>query len=185
MSNLYDAIGCEPRCTDIRVRGLQELVRDFHKKFGLRAPDEWAVPSRARMFARLNWIWDETDELNRAINDDDVIEILDALADIIYFCYGFAVECGAPPGLLDDVIAEVHDSNMRKEGGNTRLDGKLVKPPGWCPPDIAAVLAKHGIVQSQYGRKRDRTPTNAVERKDARTLSGRGGDPQDGANSGS
>ena len=142
------------------TRSVQDMVREFHNKFGILAPTQFKVPSRARMFARLNWIWEETDELNRAINDDDVVEILDALADIIYFCYGMAVEMNVE---LDPIIAEVQRTNLAKEGGNTRLDGKLVKPPGWCPPDIAGVLAKQGVLPSAYGPKRSRTPTTAGE----------------------
>jgi NTP pyrophosphatase (non-canonical NTP hydrolase) len=137
---------------------VQDMVLAFHKKFARPAPDKFRKPSRATMFARLNWIWDETDELNTAINEEDYLEIVDALADIIYYCYGFAVELGVE---LDPVIAEVQKTNMLKEGGPTRLDGKILKPEGWCPPDIAGVLSKQGIVQSDYGLKRDRTPTAA------------------------
>jgi NTP pyrophosphatase (non-canonical NTP hydrolase) len=146
--------------TGLRLNpAVQDLVRDFHNKFGFPAPDQFAKRSRARMWSRLNWIFEECDELNRAIADEDYVEICDALADILYFVYGFAVEIGVE---LDPIIAEVHRTNMLKEGGMTRLDGKLTKPPDWCPPDIASILAAQGVTIDQYGSPRDNKPTTAT-----------------------
>jgi len=66
----------------------------------------------------------------------------DGLADLIYVCVGCALEYGIP---LDRVGDEVQRSNMAKVDPLTgavrrRLDGKILKPEGWTPPDIAGVM---------------------------------------------
>ena len=83
----------------------------------------------------------------------DTVEVADALADIMYLVWGFALEAGIP---LMDVFREVHASNMSKLGddgkpivsdgtmlrsdGSHAPAGKLMKGPGFFPPDIAGVL---------------------------------------------
>lgn len=69
-------------------------------------------------------------------------KIADGLADVIYVAVGAALEFGIP---LDRVWAEVHRSNMAKVDPATgkvikRADGKVLKPEGWTPPDVAGVL---------------------------------------------
>ena len=79
-------------------------------------------------------------ELGEAFANDDMIEISDALADLIYVAIGMALVYGIP---LDEVWEEVQHSNMQKLGGGVREDGKILKPDDWEPPHIAEVLAKH------------------------------------------
>lgn len=71
-----------------------------------------------------------------------VEDAADALADSLYVVFGSAHTLGLP---MDDVFAEVHRSNMAKADPVTGLpnvsaDGKVLKPNGWTPPDIAGVL---------------------------------------------
>lgn len=77
--------------------------------------------------------------------DDDLAAIAHELADVVYIAYGTAHTLGLP---LDAVIAAVHRANMAKVGPDGvmhfRHDGKLMKPPGWKPADVAAVLREHG-----------------------------------------
>jgi predicted HAD superfamily Cof-like phosphohydrolase len=87
---------------------------------------------------------------NRALLDDldsiDLAAVLDALADIQYTNAGTAVVCGLP---LSEAFQAVHDANMAKlwersdgtKSPRVNESGKVMKPPGWTPPDIAAVLA--------------------------------------------
>lgn len=86
---------------------------------------------------------DEGIELDDALVAGDPVAIARELADVVYVAYGTADARGIP---LDAVIAEVHAANMRKFDGGAvmRPDGKLMKPPGWQPPDVAAVLREHG-----------------------------------------
>lgn len=76
----------------------------------------------------------------------DIVEAADALADSLYVVYGSGWTLGIP---LDDVFAEVHRSNMQKLNPATGKpdvspDGKVLKPDGWTPPDVAAVLREDG-----------------------------------------
>ena len=83
----------------------------------------------------------------------DTVEVADALADIMYLVWGFALEAGIP---LMDVFREVHASNMSKlgddgkpivsDGAMRRSDGspapvgKVMKGSGFFPPDVRGVL---------------------------------------------
>lgn len=70
--------------------------------------------------------------------DGDVIDIADALADLLYVVYGAAVTYGIDIGQVFDAV---HRSNMSKFiDSYTRSDGKLMKGPSWQPPNIQAIL---------------------------------------------
>ena len=91
--------------------------------------------------------------LRRRLIEEEVSELLDALdgeppeavaketADVVAVVLGLMAEMGIP---FDAVWDEVHRSNMAKFGPDgkpvKREDGKVLKPPGWTAPDIAAVL---------------------------------------------
>jgi len=91
---------------------------------------------------RVALLKEEVDELAEATTQRDIIEIADALADIVYVAYGAAVNYGID---LDAVLTEVHRSNMSKLDENgfpvLRADGKVGKSSLFEPPNIAAVLA--------------------------------------------
>lgn len=67
------------------------------------------------------------------------------LTDMQYVVSGTAESHGLP---LPALFSEVHAANMRKVGpdgkARIRADGKVLKPDGWRPPDVAAVLRRHG-----------------------------------------
>jgi predicted HAD superfamily Cof-like phosphohydrolase len=91
---------------------------------------------------RIRLLEEEFNEYLAGEVKDDIVEISDALADIIYIACGTAVSYGIP---LDKVFAEVHRSNMSKLVDDQvirRADGKIQKPQGWKPPDIEGVLNK-------------------------------------------
>lgn len=54
---------------------------------------------------------------------------------------------------LPDVWEAVQAANMAKEGGGTREDGKILKPPGWQAPDIAGILADQKPLSELYPEK--------------------------------
>ena len=83
---------------------------------------------------------EEFKEYIEAEVDNDIVEIADALADIIYIVCGTALSYGIP---LNKVFKEVHRSNMAKLVDGKALyreDGKVKKPEGWTPPDITSIL---------------------------------------------
>ena len=120
-------------------------VRDFHQAFGQRIGDKPEFPDRTERDLRINLLAEEFYEYRNAELTDDLIEVADALADIIYIACGTAVSYGIP---LDKLFAEVHRSNMAKlvDGKVIRReDGKIKKPGGWTPPDVKGVLDKAHI----------------------------------------
>jgi predicted HAD superfamily Cof-like phosphohydrolase len=116
-------------------------VKDFHVFFERRVGEYPELPDAADMELRLLLIWEEYDELRLAHEAADIVEVADAIADLIYVACGMAVAYGIP---LDAVWDEVHGSNMRKVDDNGRPifreDGKVLKPAGWKGPDIGGVL---------------------------------------------
>lgn len=111
------------------------MVREFHAKFC--QPDSPVPDVSQHRALRLSLISEESKELRDALEANDVIAVADALADLQYVVIGSALQWGIP---LDRVFAEVHRSNMTKEGGGTRADGKVLKGPNYSPPDVAGVI---------------------------------------------
>jgi predicted HAD superfamily Cof-like phosphohydrolase len=115
-------------------------VKEFHQAFGQRVGENPELPSKEERELRKKLLAEEYTEYVVAEYKDDLIEIADALADIIYIACGTAVSYGIP---LDRLFAEVHRSNMAKlVDGKVirRSDGKVQKPAGWTPPDVKNIL---------------------------------------------
>ena len=115
-------------------------VKDFQVAFGLKVGAKPELPLVEERTLRVNLLREEVNEYLNAEWDDDIVEIADALADIIYIACGTAVSYGIP---LDRVFAEVHRSNMAKlvDGKPIRReDGKILKPEGWTPPDTKGAV---------------------------------------------
>ena len=90
-------------------------------------------------------IEEEAAEFRAALEADDLVEVADALADLLYVVYGAALTFGIP---IRQVFAEVHRSNMTKlddEGHPIyREDGKVMKGPNFVPPELLRILQHHG-----------------------------------------
>ena len=117
-------------------------VKQFHEAFGQRIGEKPEFPDDDERKLRVKLLREEVREYMDGESFNNIIEVADALADIIYIACGTAVSYGIP---LDDVFAEVHRSNMAKlvDGKPIyREDGKVLKPEGWMPPDIKGVLDK-------------------------------------------
>lgn len=120
-----------------------EMVQDFHTAFGQRVGRRPQLPDMNERSLRMKLLQEEFREYTEAEGDDNLVEVADALADLIYIACGTAVSYGIP---LDEIYQEVHRSNMAKlvDGKVLRRDdGKVIKPEGWTAPDIAAILDKH------------------------------------------
>ena len=78
---------------------------------------------------RINLIEEELDELQLAVDNEDMVEVADALTDLLYVVYGAGHAFGID---LDECFAEVHRSNLSKLGTDfkpiKREDGKVLKP---------------------------------------------------------
>jgi predicted HAD superfamily Cof-like phosphohydrolase len=120
-------------------------VKDFHVAFGQLVGKTPNLPDENERHLRKTLLQEEFDEYVTAENENDLVEIADALADIIYIACGTAVAYGIP---LDKIFEEVHNSNMSKlVDGKVlrRSDGKIQKPEGWTAPDIKSILDKSHI----------------------------------------
>lgn len=118
------------------VDDLQEVLTDFHEKFGRGVG---SVPGVRDAYLQVSLVEEESGETVRAIRRGDLVEAVDGLCDTIYTCLGAAVSFGVR---LGPIFAEVHRTNMLKEGGARRADGKILKPEGWRPPDVAGLLRR-------------------------------------------
>jgi predicted HAD superfamily Cof-like phosphohydrolase len=97
-------------------------------------------PAQADMYRNL--ISEEFAELREAEVDEDTVEEFDAVLDLIVVLIGYGLSRGWP---MNEGWAEVMRSNMAKidpYSGTVRRreDGKILKPEGWTPPDLASLL---------------------------------------------
>tara|TARA_A100001011_G_C14255355_1_gene819799 strand:+ start:1295 stop:1771 length:477 start_codon:yes stop_codon:yes gene_type:complete len=118
-----------------------ELVGDFMEAFGQTVQVDPTWPDFSTRELRLELISEEFSELAQAIDDRDMIQIADALTDLLYVVYGAGHAFGID---LDECFQEVHSSNMSKLGPNGkpihREDGKVMKGPGYFEPDLEGIL---------------------------------------------
>ena len=118
-------------------------VKYFHETFDLTIGKTPAFTSFEDQQLRLLLIAEEFVELQAAHEEQDLVEVADAIADLIYVACGMAVAYGIP---LNEVWDEVQYSNMAKVGPNGpiyREDGKVDKPEDWTPPNIEAIIIRH------------------------------------------
>ena len=118
-----------------------EKVGDFMEAFGQSVEMEPTWPDFNIRELRLELIQEELEELSDAVADRDMIQIADALTDLLYVVYGAGHSFGID---LDECFEEVHRSNMSKLGENGRPihreDGKVLKGPGYFEPDLEGIL---------------------------------------------
>ncbi len=119
-------------------------VSKFMTTFGQEVrvfPQMDAVEDAALKELRYELIREEVEELRQALHANDIVEVADALTDILYVVYGAGHAFGID---LDECFAEVQRSNMSKLGEDGkpifREDGKVLKGPGYTPPDLRKVL---------------------------------------------
>lgn len=113
-------------------------VLDFHRAMDIPIGDQ-RDPKLSRVKLRIDLMREELFELMDAAESGDLVSAIDGMVDLLYVIHGAAIEWGVD---LDPFFDEVHEANMAKVGGPVREDGKRLKPPGWKPPDIAAVLER-------------------------------------------
>lgn len=128
------------------VRG---QVLEFFARFDHYIGAEYAMPPREVADLRHRLIQEECDELKEAIEANDYVKAVDALADLLYTVEGAVISFGVfHHGCMNAVSEEVHRSNMSKLGRDgrpvKREDGKTLKGPDYSPANISAVLMRFG-----------------------------------------
>lgn len=117
-----------------------EMVGDFMQACDQEILDEPQFPDEDTIELRLRLIQEEMDELVYAHEDNDLVEVADALTDLLYVIYGTGQAYGID---LDVCFEEVHESNMSKlvDGYAKKNEyGKVMKGPNYFPPDLKKVL---------------------------------------------
>lgn len=125
-----------------------QAVKDFHVACDIPiAPKPTIIPDKDAV-RRISLITSEVGELGDAIRKQDIIEIADALGDLLYVTFGAAAEYGLP---IDKIFQLIHESNMTKIGpdGKAMRDagGKIIKPPTYKPVDLWWVKEAAGQVK--------------------------------------
>lgn len=120
----------------------QEQVRDFHRaneRRGLASPD-WPTYDWEKITGvRQTLIQEEVAELFEAMFNNEGLGVIREMCDILYVVYGLADSMGID---IEPFFEEVHKANMKKSGGPTREDGKVLKPEGWQPPNLERVYQR-------------------------------------------
>ncbi|CAL9276585.1 hypothetical protein SUDANB5_05106 [Streptomyces sp. SudanB5_2050] len=122
-----------------------DLVRAFHHAFGLDARSVPTEVSPELAAHRGELLAEEAAEVAEVSVTGPLDRLAHELADVVYVAYGTALVHGID---LDEVIAEIHRSNMTKRGPDGRVsrraDGKVLKGDHYEAPDVAGVLRGQG-----------------------------------------
>ena len=118
-----------------------EKVGIFMKTFGQEVKTKAELSNNKINELRISLINEELEELKKAIEDNDILEVADALTDILYVAYGAGHAFGID---LDKCFNEVQESNMSKLGSDGKpiynVSGKVMKGPNYFKPDLTKFL---------------------------------------------
>ena len=117
-------------------------VRIFMKTFGQEVKNEPSFSTDKINKLRIDLIKEEIDELIEAMKNKDLLEVADALTDILYVTYGAGHAFGID---LDKCFDEVQNSNMSKldESGKPIYNdsGKVMKGPNYFKPNLSKFVS--------------------------------------------
>ncbi len=118
-----------------------EKVGKFMKTFGQEVKSKSSLSSDKINILRINLIEEELEELKQAINQKNLLEVADALTDILYVTYGAGHAFGIN---LDKCFEEVQNSKMSKLGDDGKPiyseKGKVLKGPNYFKPNLSNLL---------------------------------------------
>jgi predicted HAD superfamily Cof-like phosphohydrolase len=119
-------------------------VKEFHTAFAIgHGEHPRADLGETKKMLRFNLMKEENEEYLEAVQNNDLIEIADALGDMLYILCGTIIEHGLQHK-IEEVFDEIQRSNMSKlgEDGNPiyREDGKVMKGPNYFKPDFSKIL---------------------------------------------
>ena len=118
-----------------------EKVKQFMQTFGQEVKTKASFSDEKTNQLRLDLISEELEELKNAMASKDLLEVADALTDILYVTYGAGHAFGIN---LDKCFDEVQNSNMSKLGEDGKPiyneAGKVMKGPNYFKPDLSKFL---------------------------------------------
>ena len=116
-------------------------VKNFMEIYGQEVKTKSSFPNEKIVQLRYDLIKEELDELSVAIKDKDIVEVADALTDLLYVVYGAGHAFGID---LDKCFAEVQRSNMSKLDKDGKPiyneSGKVMKGPNYSKPNLKQFL---------------------------------------------
>ena len=121
-----------------------DAVTEFHTAFkiGYRETPK-ADLGEAKNTLRFNLMKEENEEYLEAAQNNDIVEVADALGDMLYILCGTMIEHGLQDKIAS-VFDEIQESNMSKLGADGqpiyREDGKVLKGPNYFKPNILKIL---------------------------------------------
>ena len=115
----------------------------FMKTFGQEIKNKPSFSTKKINQLRISLIQEELDELKEAVANNDLLEVADALTDLLYVTYGAGHAFGID---LDKCFNEVQNSNMSKLGEDGKPIynelGKVMKGPNYFKPDLSKFVNK-------------------------------------------
>ncbi|MGY6561527.1 MAG: pyrophosphohydrolase domain-containing protein [Luteibaculaceae bacterium] len=128
----------------LKIQDCLSMVKEFHEAFGLgvKTKPEGNLGIEKALL-RYKLIREENEEYLEAAQKGDLVEVADALGDILYVLCGTLLEHGLQHK-IEEVFLEIQRSNMSKLGEDGkpiyRADGKVLKGPNYFRPDIAKII---------------------------------------------
>ena len=121
-----------------------KAVRLFHETYGLGVSEEMKADlGTLKNELRYNLMKEENEEYLEAVQNNDIVEIADALGDMLYILCGTILEHGLQ-NKIEEVFDEIQRSNMSKLGEDGkpiyREDGKVMKGPNYFKPNFEEIL---------------------------------------------
>lgn len=128
------------------IKNELKAVAEFHDAFGIESANTPVVSlPEQTVLLRHNLMKEENEEYLEAAQNKDLVEVADALGDMLYILCGTILSHGMQHKITE-VFNEIQRSNMSKLGSDGkpiyREDGKVLKGPNYFKPNIASILEK-------------------------------------------
>jgi predicted HAD superfamily Cof-like phosphohydrolase len=128
------------------IKNELKAVAEFHDAFGIESANAPVVSlTEQTVLLRHNLMKEENEEYLEAAQNKDLVEVADALGDMLYILCGTILSHGMQHKITE-VFNEIQRSNMSKLGSDGkpiyRGDGKVLKGPNYFKPNIASILEK-------------------------------------------
>ena len=128
------------------IKNELSAVAEFHEVFGIKSAKSPMVDiTKQTLLLRYNLMKEENEEYLKAAQNKDLIEVADALGDMLYILCGTILSHGMQHK-ISEVFNEIQRSNMSKLGSDGkpiyREDGKVLKGPNYFKPNIAPIFEK-------------------------------------------
>ncbi len=126
------------------MRNQLKSVKIFHEAFGVKISNKPTLKlSKHTLKLRHSLMQEENNEYLKAVEEKNLIEVADALGDMLYILCGTILTHGFQ-NIIEDIFDEIQSSNMSKLGDDGkpiyRNDGKVLKGPNYKKPNIKKII---------------------------------------------